>query len=274
MNRHGVLEGLRYLVVGLVVLFTLVPVVWIFLTAFKPKPEWLSNPPVWIPSEISWKNFSIMWLDGGARAFKNSFIVGVISTVLTMFFGFLAAYSISRFRTGGENFANWILSIRFLPPIAFIVPLTVMYKPLGLLDSYTGLIVTYTAFNLPLAVWVLVGFVDRIPMELDEAALIDGSGRLYMMWRIILPLAAPGIVTTALLVFLFIWGEFALAFVLTQSEMYTIPVRLAQFYSEARGLQWGPQSAMAVVAIIPVMLVALLGQRYVVEALTQGAIKE
>lgn len=274
MNRSRVLEALRYIVVGFVVVLTLIPVAWIFLTAFKPKPEWLSNPPIWIPSEISWTNFSMMWADGGARAFKNSLVVGVTSTILTMFFGFLAAYSISRFRTGGKNFANWILSIRFLPPIAFIVPLTVMYKPLGLLDSYPGLIVTYTAFNLPLAVWVLVGFVDQIPTDLDEAALLDGSGRLYMMWRIILPLAAPGIVTTALLVFLFIWGEFALAFVLTQSELYTIPVRLAQFYSEARGLKWGPQSAMAMVAIIPVVLVALLGQRYVVEALTRGAIKE
>ncbi len=264
----------RLVAVLLIVLVTFIPVAWILLTGFKSEAEYLASPPVWIPSNPSWTNYVEMWRDGGSGALINSLIVTIGGCIIAMLGGVPAAYSLSRFHTGGQNLANWILSIKFMPPIAFSIPIAVMFLTLGLIDTHLGLILVYAAFNLPFVVWTMKGFMDEIPRELDESAMLDGCSRLHALWRIVLPLSAPGLVTTILMTFIFIWSEFLFALVLSQAELFTVPVRLSQYYSEAVGLKWGPQAALATVAILPMIAMAFIGQRYIIRAMTFGAVKD
>ena len=273
-KRQFLLNTIRLVVVVLIVVVTFIPVAWILLTGFKSEAEYLHSPPVWIPSNPSWDNYVEMWHDGGAHVLTNSVIVTVGGSLLAMLGGIPAAYSLSRFRTGGQNLANWILSIKFLPPIAFAIPITVMFQVLGLIDTYLGLILVYGAFNLPFVVWTMKGFMDEIPRELDESAMIDGCSRLGALWQITLPLSAPGLVTTILMTSIFIWSEFLFALILSQTDLFTVPVRLSQYYSEAVGLRWGPQAALATVAILPMIAMAFIGQRYIIRALTFGAVRD
>ncbi|MFN8458200.1 MAG: carbohydrate ABC transporter permease [Anaerolineae bacterium] len=274
-RRQQYLVNLARLAAVLIIVFiTFIPVLWILLTGFKSEAEYLASPPVWIPSSPSWANYVDMWNDGGFEALVNSLIVTIGGCLIAMVGGVPAAYSLSRFRTGGQNLANWILSIKFMPPIAFAIPIAVMFQTLRLIDTYLGLILVYGAFNLPFVVWTMKGFIDEIPRELDESAMIDGCSRLGALWRIALPLSSPGLVTTILMTFIFIWSEFLFALILSQTELFTVPVRLSQYYSEAVGLKWGPQAALATVAILPMIAIAFIGQRYIIRALTFGAVKD
>lgn len=267
------LMALRYAVIAVALTVTLVPLLWILSTSLKGPDQWQHDPPIWIPSPFTFDNYRQMWSDGGAAALLHSCVTVGISTLAATALGALASYSMSRFRTGGRNFASWVLSVKFLPPAAFIVPMLTWFQTLGLLDSYLGLILIYTTFNLPFAVWMLKGFFDEVPVELDDSALVDGCSRLGVIWRITLPVAAGGLVTTLLLTLIFNWGEYLFALVLTRSDMYTIPVRLSDYFSEATGLQWGPQAALALVAILPIVAIAMFIQRYLVRALAFGAVK-
>ncbi len=273
-RQQILINSARLVAVLIIVLITFVPVVWIFLTGFKSEAEYLASPPVWLPSKPSWTNYIDMWHEGGFEALMNSLIVTIAGCLLAMVCGVPAAYSLSRFRTGGQNLANWILSIKFMPAIAFTIPIAVMFHALRLIDTHSGLILVYGTFNLPFVVWTMKGFIDEIPRELDESVMIDGCSRLGAMWWIALPLSAPGLVTTILMTFIFIWSEFLFALILSQSQLFTVPVRLSQYYSEAVGLKWGPQAALATVAILPMVAIAFIGQRYIVRALTFGAVKD
>jgi multiple sugar transport system permease protein len=266
--------ALRTLAVVVLILLTSIPTAWIVLTGFKTEAEYLSSPPVWVPQRPTLANYEEMWSDGGAKAFANSLTVTLGGTLIAVAGGVLAAYSLSRFQTGGAGLANWILSVRFLPPIAFAIPLALMLQALGLVDTHLGLILVYGAFNLPFVIWTMKGFFDEVPTQIDESALIDGCTSMGALVRVVLPLAAAGLVSTTLLTFIFIWSEFLFALVLSQSALFTIPVRLSQYYSEAVGLRWGPQAALATLAMLPMIAMALLGQAFLVRAMSYGALKE
>lgn len=268
-----VLNSIRLVAVIVVVSITIIPVIWIFLTGFKSEAEYLASPPVWIPSNPSWNNYVEMWIGGGFNALVNSLVVTIAGCLLAMACGVPSAYSLSRFGTGGKALANWFLSIKFMPPIAFAVPIAVMFQQLKLIDTYLGLILVYGAFNLPFVIWTMKGFMDEIPRELDESAMIDGCSRLGALSRIVLPLSAPGLVTTILMTFIFIWSEFLFALILSQTALTTTPVRLSQYYSETFAFQWGEQAALATVTIFPMIAIAFFGQRYIIRALTYGAVK-
>jgi multiple sugar transport system permease protein len=264
---------LRYLVLSVVLAWVLMPVVWIVLTAFKPKPEWVHTPPIWIPSRFIVDNFTQMWTSGGGKAFGNSLMIATSSTVSATFLGAMAAYSISRFQTGGSGVVNWILSVRFLPPIAFTIPLVILFKTAHLLDTHYALILTYVTFNLPFVVWTLKGTMDEIPIELDESAMMDGCSRYGALFRIILPLAGGGLVATGLITFVFTWTEYLFALMNYRAKVLTVPIRLSQYFTEAQGLDWGPQAALAVISIVPMLAIAFVGQRFLVRAITMGAVK-
>jgi multiple sugar transport system permease protein len=272
-NATILLAITRYLVILLALAFTLVPLLWIISTSLKVPEQWQHNPPIWFPSPFTFDNYRQMWSDGGGAALLHSCVTVGTSTVAATLIGALAGYSMSRFHTGGRNFASWVLSVKFLPPVAFIIPLLTWYQTLGLVDTYLGLILTYTTFNLPFVVWMLKGFFDEVPIELDDSGLVDGCSRLGVLWRITLPVAAGGLVTTLLLTLIFSWGEYIFALVLTRSDMYTVPVRLSDYFSEASAMQWGPQAALALMAIVPIVVIALFIQRYLVRAMAFGAVK-
>mgnify|MGYP003388399887 CR=1 FL=1 len=273
MKINNLFAFLRYFIIILILVLTILPLAWIILTGFKNELEYLHTPPIWFPSDPSFDNYIEMWLDGGKDAFINSLFITTTSTILAILLGVPGAYSLSRFNTGGDNFAYWILSIKFLPPIAFAIPISIMFSNFNLIDTYTGLILVYTTFNLPFVIWILRGFINEIPKEIDDAAMIDGCGKFQIIYKITVPLLGPGLVTVTILTFIFIWSEFLFALILNNSELYTVPVRLSMYFSEAVGLKWGPQSDLATISIIPMILMAFIGQNYIVRALTFGAVK-
>jgi len=183
-----------------------------------------------------------------------------------------AAYGIARFRIGYENLSFWILSQRMLPPIAVVIPYFLLFKKLGLIDTYLSLIIVYLPFNIGFAVWLLIGFFEDFPRDVEEAAMIDGCSRLDAILRVVIPIIAPGIVVCAIFCFIFCWNEFMFALILTRQTAKTVTAQLAAFQSPTK-IMWGEMSALVVFAIIPVFILALLVQRYLVRGLALGAVK-
>ncbi len=203
----------------------------------------------------------------------NSLIIAISSTILTVIIGTPAAYSLARLRPKGrDDIMLFVLASRMAPAVALIIPFFLIFKTLGLLGTHLGLIIAYLTFNVPFVVWFVKGFFDDLPRDLEEAALVDGASRWQAFAGIALRLAVPGIVTAALLAFIFAWNEFLLALFLTRSNVRTVPVALANFVG-GHEILWGEIGALTILAILPVIVLAVVLQRYVVRGLTFGAVK-
>ena len=209
----------------------------------------------------------------GRGSILSSIIIAVGSTILCISISLLAAYGLSRMRFwGAQGYLNWILSQRFLPPIAIIVPLVFIFHDLGLRDTHLGLIIAHTLINIPIALLLLKSFMDDIPIDIDHAAMIDGATRLQVFLKVILPMVKGGLAATAVLCFIFSWTEFLLSLFLTNS-IRTIPVKITT-YVTSTGSEWGYISALGTSAIVPSFIFILLVQRHLVRGLTMGAIKD
>ena len=257
--------------------FFMFPVIWMFITSFKTEAEYFSYPPVFIPEDFSFRNyFNAMAFPpdgrGGLQGLRDSLIIASATTVASVLIGSLAAYSLSRFKTGGENFSFWILSTRMFPPVAAALPLFLIFKEIKLLDTHLALIIANTVFSLPFVIWLLKGFFDELPTELEEAALIDGCSYWGAFTRVALPLVTPGLVATALFSFIFAWNEFMFAVLLTRRNVRTLTIIVPSLVG-GHEILWGEIAAIGTVAIIPGILLALLLQRYLVRGLTLGAFK-
>ena len=216
---------------------------------------------------------SYMGASTGPRALLASAIVTIVSTVLAIVFGSAAAYGLARYPfRGSRDLAFFILSTRMAPPIAFVLPMFLVFKTLNLLDTYFVLIIVYTGMNMSFVVWLLRGFFREIPTELEESALLDGYGRIDVFRRIALPLAKPGIIAAAIFSAIFAWNEFLFAAILTADHVRTLPVAITGF-STSMGIRWGVFMATATVGIIPIFVLTLLLQRHLVRGLTFGAVK-
>ncbi|HEX9598765.1 MAG TPA: carbohydrate ABC transporter permease [Gaiellaceae bacterium] len=274
MSRRGRLLGdaANWIVVLGALAFFLLPVIWIFLTSFKSQGEVFRYPPVFWPKQIDFRHYSEALGGAGGKALKDSLVVASGSTAISLLVGVPTAYSISRFRVGGQHLAFWILSIRMFPPVASAIPFFLLFQKFHMLDTHSALIIAYLTFNVPFVVWFVKGFFDDLPRDLEEAALVDGATRWRAFTGIAVRLAVPGIVTSALLAFVFSWNEFLLALFLTRSQVRTLPVALANLVG-GHEILWGEIGALTVIAIIPVVVLALVLQRYVVRGLTFGAVK-
>jgi multiple sugar transport system permease protein len=222
------------------------------------------------------RTYSEVMFGQGMLSFTgNSLLVVASATVLAVLIGTPAAYAFSRMKfLGGESLASAILSMRFMPPIAVAIPLFLMIKAIGLQNTYFGLILPYTAFSLPLVVWILIGFFDEIPREIDEAAYVDGCSHWVILWKVLTPLVRPGIVTAALFGAIFIWNEFLVAlYVIDSRSLQTISLGAATLVSAQRPIDWNIAAAVGVVTVIPILIFSLLVQRYIVRGLTAGAVK-
>ena len=259
------------------------PIFWTIATSLKPRTATFALPPVFVfsPTLESYGALFGQRQDLGYRTIdidfwfylKNSVLAAVGSTLLTLITAAPAAYGLSRFFFRGKRLiAFFIVSTRMLPPLGAVIPLFLLLHRLDLLDSRLGLILAYTAFNIPLAVWMLRGFMDELPRGLDEAAMIDGCSRLGVLTRIVLPLIAPGIGATAVFAFLLCWNDFALAFVLTSREATTLPVIVLSFIVE-EGVMWGQMTAAVTCAMLPAIVLLVFAQRHMGKGLTMGAIK-
>jgi len=265
---------LIYLVLFIGVFFALFPIVWTISTSFKTIKEYYTFPPVWIPHYPTLNNYKYIlftWTSG-LKYLLNSTIVASLNTILVLLISIPAAYGIARFRIGYENLSFWILSQRMLPPIAVVIPYFLLFRRLGLIDTYLSLIIVYLPFNIGFAVWLLIGFFEDFPMDVEEAAMIDGCSRLGAILKVVLPIIAPGIVVCAIFCFIFCWNEFMFALILTRETAKTVTAQLAAFQSPTK-IMWGEMSALVVLAIIPVLILALSVQKYLVRGLALGAVK-
>lgn len=270
-------KGLVALVLIAALIFFLFPVVWMILTSFKTNAEYFSNPPVFIPHNFSLTNYfnamrPVPEGRGGIQGLRDSLIISIATMIVTVVVGSLAAYSFARYRTGGENLSFWVLSTRMFPPVASALPLFLLFKQFDLLDKHLALIIANTIFNLPFVIWLLKGFFEDLPVELEEAALIDGASPFGAFWRVALPLVTPGLVATALFSFIFTWNEFMFALLFTRSDVRTLTIIVPSLVG-GHEILWGEIAAVGTVAVVPGVLLALLLQRYLVRGLTLGAVK-
>jgi multiple sugar transport system permease protein len=266
------MTALRFAVAVLVTLVFLFPIYWLFAMSVKTPDEIFASPPVWYPSEISLTVFRDLFRDGDVRAVWNSLLLAGVSTAIAMVLGTMAAYSLARFKTGGEHLAVWVVSQRMIPPIAIIFPVFLLYVWLGWVDSFVGLVVLYTAFNLPYVIWMMRGYIEDLPVELEESALVDGLTRWQVLRRIVFPMVRTGLFATAVFTFIFAWNDFIFALVLTRTEVITFPVQLTHYFGPQSSF-WSKIGAMSVLGTLPVFFAVALAQRFLVRGITMGAVK-
>lgn len=277
-------SAILYLIVIVWCFIVLFPFYWLVTTSVK-RPIDVSRGPNYIPYvdfdpiPDHWQEMFGSQRESTVRHFRNSLIAASGSTLLSVIIGAMAGYGLSRFkyywgRLGwdNDNIAFWIISQRFLPPAIFIVPFVLLYNQFGMIDTYIGLILAYTMFNIPFAVWIMRDFFNGLPIDLEESARVDGATRWQAFYRIVLPLSAPGLVAVAIFSFIFSWNEYLFALMLTNFNAITMPVLIAG-QNNTRGIEWWFISALTLTAVAPVIVIGLLLERFITRGLTAGAIK-
>lgn len=261
--------------IGGAVLFSLGPFLWFTLIAVKPQVEITAIPPTLLPHSWSLKSFEATVHRYGLLHFmKNSLIVASCTTMICVGVGSLAAYSLSRLRIRFRKMILLaILAVAMFPQISIAGPIWRILRELGWLNTYQGLIIPYLALTLPLSVWILANFFKDLPLELEEAARVDGASLFQTLTRVIMPLAAPGVFTAAILTFIYSWNEFFFALIImTDREFQTLPVGIALFQGEYT-IPWGEIAAASTMATIPLIVVVLFFQKRIISGLTAGAVK-
>lgn len=264
----------------------LFPIYWLAITSFKLPIAVFRGPKYlpWIDFEPTLDAWNYL-LSGPVQhkvvsSWSNSAILALSSAVLAVIIGSMAGYGLTRFRYfvpglnwGNNDVAFWIISQRMLPPVVVILPFLIMYRFVGLVDTHVGMILAYTVFNLPFAVWIMRDFFSSLPVDLEESALIDGASRMQAFRKIVLPLSTPGLVATFLFCMMFSWNDYLFALMLTFSRASTMPMYIAGEGTQTYGPQWWYLSALSLLAVAPMIVIALLVERYITRGLVVGAIK-
>ena len=274
IRRRNLIQSARYAGALFITLIVAFPIYWLFLMAFKSADEVYAVPPVYFPAEPSLGSFASLFRGASydAQTLINSLIIATSTTVIAMVLGTMCAYSMARFRTGGHNFAIWIMSQRMLPPIAIVFPLFLAFAFIDILDTFPSIIVVYVAFNLPFVIWMMRGYIEDVPVAVEESALVDGCTRWQVLYKIIVPMSRAGIFATAVFTFLFTWNEFVFALVLTNNHIVTYPVQVTGYFA-AQQTYWNSVGAMSILGTIPVFFAVIFFQRYLVRGISMGAIK-
>ena len=268
------------LLLGALTLFALLPMVWMFLTSIKTQFAALQYPPEWIPKNPTLEEYALLLSPANEtgqeflRYMFNSVWVSLATTVLSVAVAVPAAYAFSRFRFPGRSLLFYAVLLRnMFPAVVFLMPLFIMMRWLGLVNTHGSLILTYLTFGLPLSIWLLKGFFDNIPPQLEQAARIDGATRFQAFFHIVMPLSSPGIIATAIYSFIVAWNEYvyALTFLNDKSRL-TLPVGLQRFFAE-HTTNWPGLMAASFIMSIPVVVLFLFLQKHFVKALTEGAVK-
>ena len=250
------------------------PVIWGILTSFKTERDVLAYPPVWIFTPTL-DNYRAV-LSGADSILPNlwsSIVVSSTATLLTMLFSVPAAYAIARLKYPGKQTSGfYVLVTQMLPPVGLVIPYYLVLQRIGGLDTYSGLILIFLTFSLPFAIWLMVSYFEDIPLEMEEAALLDRAGRLRALWYVILPQVRGGIAVTTIFVFLNSWNEFMFSVLLGGNRVRPVTVAMFNFISVEQ-TQWARLAAAAIVAMAPVILIGLAAQRHIVKGLTVGAVK-
>ncbi|MCL5958648.1 MAG: carbohydrate ABC transporter permease [Chloroflexi bacterium] len=291
MIQRGVrFNVFRYFVLTIYASIVLFPIFWLASTSIKKPMEWITNPATWISAHPNLESFQIVLgmtekifygpnnPQGGETfpsilpSLLNSLIISGGATILALAVGTLAAYSISRHNTGGTSLFLSLLGVRFLPPVVVLVPFLVIFKTLQIYGSHLSVMLAYTAYTVPYAVWLMRSFIDDVPRSLEEAAVIDGCSNFSAFVKMVLPLIAGGLAVTGLFIFILDWTEFFIALTLTNQHSITVGYQIYA-YAEKQGMLYGPQSAGALLALIIPIVLGLAIQKYLVRGLTFGAIR-
>lgn len=280
----------------MVLIWTLAPIFWLVSTSFKPLAEIQSDPPVFISKKPRLRNYLAIFglvnreeltdyeavspttAEAGFTVYTpyliNSLLAAGLTTIIIMPIAILAAYALERFHIKRKkDIKFWILSQRMIPPIAIIIPLYLLLAKMRLIDTIMGLVVAYSTFTLPFAIWMLSSYMAEVPRELDEAAALDGCSSFQILLRIIIPLIAPSIAAAAILCFMFCWNEFIAALMLTYTKnAQTVAVALSTFKG-SKGVAYGQMAALTTISMVPIVVLVLIVQRYIVRGLTFGALK-
>lgn len=249
----------------------LFPIYWLVVSSFKTEGQQFAIPPIWFPAPATLDNYINLFNDPKViNSVKNSLMIAGVTLAAVAVLGIPAAYSMARFRVGGSMMMLVIFTARLLPPVAYIIPLFALARGLNLYDKQGTLVLLYTFFSLPLAIWMLVGFISAIPDEIEDAAMIDGASRLGVIWHIVLPLIRPGLASVTIFMLLSSWNEFALAVTLTARHARTLPVTMYTFVTN-QNIAWGELAAAGVLSATPIVIAGLLVQKHLVMGLVSGS---
>ncbi|MCS7125730.1 MAG: carbohydrate ABC transporter permease [Aigarchaeota archaeon] len=282
MKRESLLAIMITTVGWIIIMLYLLPFIWMVGTSFKPIGEW--GVPILLSQNPTLRNYAEVLITGGIYGVRghfppiikyliNSLIVSICVAFLTSFLGAMTGYAILRHRVGGTGFANWILSLRMIPPVVVLYPLVVMTKTLALHDTLGGLILVYPLITIPIATWFMIGAFKSVPKETEEAALLDGCSEFQVFYKIALPQATTGLATTFIFTFLFSWSEFLIPLLLAPSERAMPLTVFAAYFSNQYGILWGPLSAAGVIISIPVIMLAVFIRKFIVRGLTMGFVR-
>ena len=269
---------LRALVVVVAVVIAITPFLYLLINSLKLPLEFLTVPPTIIPSQITWEHYQKIFESGSEtpRNLKNSLMITGATTLLSVSIGSLAAYSLSRLQLPYgiiPAIAFAFLVVRFYPKIATTLPYYILMRRFGLLDTQLAIVIAHTSILLPFVVWIMIGFFQELPRELEQSAMLDGCNAWQRFSKIVLPITIPGLVTSAILTAIGSWNEFLIASSLAVTEAKTLPIAVSGFVTD-KGILWGPMSAMSTIIVMPIVIFALFAQRYLVRGLTLGAVKE
>jgi len=268
-------KAVLYAILLLVTAFMLFPIIWMILTAIKPDVEVYAVPPKWLPSTLNWENLRSAWVDRNFdQYFLNSLIVATSTAVLSTVVGVFGGYALSRFNFPGRNMVTgYVLAIYMVPVVLLALPYYLLLSKIGLLNTRLGLILSVSTYAIPFAIWVLKGYLAQVPAEVEEAAIVDGATRFGAIWWVVLPVAVPGIVATALFAFILGWDDYLFALiVINNDQLRTLPLAvglLASDYVVSDGLMM----AMGVITSLPILILYLFFQRYFISGLTSGSVK-
>ncbi len=271
-HRKNLVNAVQIVLILIATLIMLMPILWIFMASFKNHIDVFQLKLFFTPTL---ENFSEVFRAPYYLGSKllNSTIVAFFTVLFAIPVATMAAYSFSRFRLTGETaMLVVILATQFVPAVVIILPFFVMFRDIGLLDTRIGLILVNLAIVMPFAIWMIKGFIDGIPMDTEEAAMVDGSSRLQVIRNIVLPMAAPGLLTAGIFCFIIAWNEFLFALILTNRDAVTLPVGLALFRAEEGDL-WNLLSAAGIIIMVPMFVLALLIRKYFVQGMTMGAVR-
>lgn len=274
-SRNYKNKAVAYLLLICASLMVLVPVFWMISTALKTPEDTFAIPLQWIPEHPTFDAFKRIWAEYPfPNYFKNSLIVVGVSTIISIMFSTLAGYGASRFNFRGKGFyLSFLLVTQMVPTIMLLIPFYKIMTQVGLVNTLIGLVVTYITLTVPVCSWMMLGYFDNIPKEIDQAAAIDGCSPFRTFYQIILPLIVPGIVATAIYAFVMGWNEYMFAVILMSSEnLKTIPVGVGQLVTQNK-IEWNDMMAASLVATVPVSIIFIFLQKYMVSGMTAGSVK-
>ena len=272
LTRSPLSKAILYFVLVLFLVFFLFPIIWLLISSIKTHYQTLIIPPkiLFKPTAAAYKKI----ITGGMlKSFKNSILISVVDILLALFLSIPAAYSLARFKSRfNENIGFWFLSVRMAPAFGVIVPIYIVIRSFRILDTAFAVNVAHLLINLPFAIWLLKGYFEELPLEIEESALTDGANRLQTLVRVVLPISMPMVISVAILTFMFSWNEFLFAFVLTSNKGVTVPVLVAAL-AGTMTFDWPLMCAVSIGAMVPAFIFVIVVQRYIVRGLTLGALK-